>query len=57
MNSYRDVIEILPPEWISAPQNIIYVSNDMYVSVIMANEQVIDVENDTALVDEYKKDF
>jgi hypothetical protein len=50
-------LESLPSEWISAPSGNFYIFNESYASIIIANEQVINKEQNPEIIEKYKNRF
>ena len=50
-------LESLPSEWISAPSGNFYIFNESYASIIIANEQVINKEQNPEIIERYKNEF
>jgi len=50
-------LESLPSEWLNAPSGNFYIFNGSYASIIIANEQVINREQNPEIIEKYKNQF
>tara|TARA_R100001509_G_scaffold94928_1_gene55053 strand:+ start:13872 stop:18032 length:4161 start_codon:yes stop_codon:yes gene_type:complete len=50
-------LQTLPTEWVSAPLGNFYIQGDNYVSIIIADEQVISEEQKSEIIQKYKSQF
>ena len=50
-------LQTLPTEWVSAPLGNFYIQGDNYVSIIIADEQVISEEQKSEIIQKYNLNF